>query len=35
VALAATPGLVRVMVAHHETIVDRPAEALRGVATTL
>jgi hypothetical protein len=35
VALAATPGLVRVMVAHHETIVDRPDEALRRVALTL
>jgi hypothetical protein len=35
VALAATPGLVRVMVAHHETITDRPADALRQVALTL
>jgi hypothetical protein len=35
VALAATPALVRVMVAHHETIADRPADALRDVALTL
>jgi hypothetical protein len=35
VALAATPNLVRVMVAHHETIADRPADALRDVALTL
>lgn len=35
VALAATRDLVRVMVAHHETITDQPAEALRAVATTL
>jgi hypothetical protein len=35
IALAATPGLVRVMVAHHETIDREPAEALRRVAMTL
>jgi hypothetical protein len=35
VALAATPDLVRVMVAHHETIDREPAEALRRVALTL
>jgi hypothetical protein len=35
VALAATPGLVRVMVAHHETIARDPAEALRRVVMTL
>jgi hypothetical protein len=35
VALAATPGLVRICVAHHETIVDDPAGALRSVAMTL
>jgi len=35
VALAATPELVRVMVAHHETITENPADALRNVALTL
>jgi hypothetical protein len=35
VALATTRDLVRVMVAHHETITDAPAEALRNVAMTL
>jgi hypothetical protein len=35
VALAKTPDLVRVMVAHHETITHEPAEALRRVALTL
>lgn len=35
VALAATPDLVRIMVAHHETISREPAEALRRVALTL
>jgi hypothetical protein len=33
--LAALPGLVRVVVSHHETITDRPADALRAVAATL
>ena len=35
VALATTPDLVRVMVAHHETITEKPADALRNVALTL
>jgi len=35
VALASTPDLVRVAVAHHETISNEPAEALRRVAMTL
>jgi hypothetical protein len=35
VALAGTPGLVRIAVAHHETFTDHPAEALRAVAGTL
>jgi hypothetical protein len=35
VALAATPNLVRVMVAHHQTIADDPAGALGRVALTL
>jgi hypothetical protein len=35
VALAATPGLVRVMVAHEQTIASEPAAALRAVAMTL
>jgi hypothetical protein len=38
VALASTPDLVRVMVAHHETIAGRkgePGDALRSVAMTL
>jgi hypothetical protein len=35
VALAKTPELVRVMVAHHETITERPADVLRDVALTL
>jgi hypothetical protein len=35
IALAATPGLVRIMVAHHETITREPAEVLRRVALTL
>jgi hypothetical protein len=35
VALASTPNLVRVMVAHHETIAHEPAEVLRRVALTL
>lgn len=33
--LAATPDLVRIIVSHHQTIVDRPAETLREVASTL
>lgn len=33
--LAALPDLRRVLVAHHETIVDRPAETLRRIAATL
>lgn len=33
--LAATPGLVRVIVSHHQTITDRPADALRAAAATL
>jgi hypothetical protein len=35
VALAATPGLVRVMVAHEDAIVGDPAGVLRNVALTL
>lgn len=35
VALAATPDLVRVMVAHEDTITDDPAGVLRGLALTL
>jgi hypothetical protein len=38
VALAATPDLVRVMVAHEDTIAGRngePGDALRAVAMTL
>jgi len=35
VALATTPDLVRVMVAHHETITEKPADVLRNVALTL
>jgi hypothetical protein len=35
VALAATPALARVMVAHEQTIANEPAEALRAVAMTL
>jgi hypothetical protein len=35
VALAATPGLARVMVAHEDTITEDPAGVLRGVALTL
>lgn len=30
--LAETPGLVRIIVSHHEPIVDRPAEVLRRIA---
>lgn len=33
--LAATPHLKRVIVAHHETIAERPGEVLRQVAATL
>lgn len=33
--LAATPGLRRIVVAHHQTIEDEPARALREVAATL
>jgi hypothetical protein len=35
VALAATPGLTRIAVAHHETIARDPAAALRAVVMTL
>ena len=31
-SLAETPGLVRIIVSHHEPIVDRPAEVLRRIA---
>jgi hypothetical protein len=33
--LAETPKLVRVIVSHHETITDRPADALRAAAATV
>ncbi|GAB4214648.1 MAG: hypothetical protein OHK0013_39530 [Sandaracinaceae bacterium] len=33
--LADTPGLARVIVSHHETITDRPSEALRAAAATV
>jgi hypothetical protein len=33
--LAETPGLRRVIVAHHEVITEAPAETLRQVAQTL
>lgn len=33
--LAATPGLARVVVSHHEVIAERPAEVLREVAATV
>jgi hypothetical protein len=33
--LASTPGLTRVLVAHHETIATDPANALRAAAATL
>ncbi len=33
--LADTPGLVRVIVSHHQTITDRPGDALRAAAATL
>jgi len=33
--LADTPKLVRVIVSHHETITDRPGDALRTAAATL
>jgi len=34
-SLAETPGLVRIIVSHHEPIADRPAEVLRRVAEAL
>jgi len=33
--LAETPGLVRIIVSHHESITDDPAGTLRGVAAAL
>lgn len=33
--LALTPDLTRIVVSHHETIVDRPREALESVAASL
>ena len=33
--LAETPGLVRIVVSHHEPIVDRPADVLRRIAESL
>jgi hypothetical protein len=33
--LAATPGLIRVIVSHHLPIVDRPAEVLARVAESV
>ncbi len=33
-ALAATPGLVRVIVSHHEMITNAPAQTLRDIAAT-
>jgi hypothetical protein len=33
--LADTPALKRIVVGHHQTIVDRPGEALRDVAKSL
>jgi hypothetical protein len=33
--LADTPGLVRVIVSHHETITEHPGEALRAAAATV
>ncbi len=33
--LADTPNLVRIIVSHHETIVNNPKEVLRGVAATI